>query len=161
MFKSIRQPLTVALLLAAAFSLGSKPATAQGKDALVGTWVLNFGKSDFKYVAPPVNKKLTITAVDNGFSQKVEMLTQNGVTDTMEFSGKYDGKEYPMPTESPLNSIVLKRIDANTVEQTGIRRKMPVQVVTYKVSGGGKVLTITTVGTDDHDNDYVQVFDKQ
>jgi len=161
MLKPTRQLLSAALILAAALMFGSRPASAQGKDSLAGNWVLNFGKSDFQNVPPPTNKTITIAAVDNGFDQKVRIQNANGAWDELEFTAKYDGKEYLMPTESPLNAVTLKRVDANTVEQIGIIRKKPAETVTYKVSNGGKMLTITTVGTEDHTNDYVQVYDKK
>jgi hypothetical protein len=161
MLKPTRQLAAAAFILSAALLFGSRPASAQAKDPLAGNWVLNFGKSDFGNVPAPTNKTITIAAVDNGFDQTVKIQNANGAWDEMQFTAKYDGKEYPMPTASPLSAITLKKVDANTIEQVGIIRKKPAETVTYKLSGGGKVLTITTVGIDDHTNDYTQVYDKK
>jgi hypothetical protein len=154
MLKLIRNVAVAALLLPAAFF-------GQAKDPLVGTWVLDFPKSDFMNVAPPQNKTITITGVANGFILHFKILNANGATDNWEFKCTYDGMECPMPPDSPLNSVTLRKVDATTVEQIGIMRKKPVETVTYKLSNGGKLLTITTVGKDDDTNNTVQVYDKQ
>jgi hypothetical protein len=154
MLKLIRNVAVAALLLPAAFF-------GQAKDPIIGTWALNFGKSDFKQIAPPQTKSITFTAVANGFIEHFKILNANGATDDWEFKCAYDGMECPMPPASPLNAVILKKVDANTIEQTGIARKKPAETVTYKLSNGGKVLTITTVGKDDNSNDSVQVYDKQ
>ena len=150
-----------AALLASALLAPARPAAAQAKDPLMGTWALNFGKSDFKREVAPTSKTLVFTPVSNGFAEKVTILNNNGATDNFDFTAKFDGKEYDMPPESPLNSITIERIDPDTVEQTGIERKQVAETVTYKVSNGGKTLTVTTVGTKDHTADSVQVYDRE
>jgi hypothetical protein len=154
-----------AIFLAAILLFGANPGFAQSKDLLIGTWVLNFGKSDFKLRNPPTGKTLTFVAADNGFTLKASILNANGgngsMMDRIEFTAKYDGAEYPMPSESPLNGVTLKKIDAAAVEQSGIKRGKIVETVTYRISGAGKVLTVTTVGKDDPSNDTVQVYDKE
>jgi hypothetical protein len=165
MLKTARCLGFAAVILASALLFGSRPASAQAKDPLNGTWVLNFGKSDFKLLNPPTSKTLTFAAGENGFTEKSWVLYANGGNGTfinrVEFTAKYDGSEASMPPESPLNSITVRKIDANTIEQTGIIRKKAVETFACKLSSDGKTLTVTTVGKDDPANDSVQVYDKQ
>jgi hypothetical protein len=161
MIKTARHLGFAAVILASALSFATQPAAAQAKDPIIGTWVLNFGKSDFKAIAPPQSKTLTFAAADNGFTEKSKVLNANGATDQWQYTVKYDGTEASMPPDSPLNTVSLKRVDANTFVRSGTMRKKIVETVTYKLSNGGKVLTVTTVGTDDSANDTVQVYDKQ
>jgi hypothetical protein len=154
MLKLIRNVAVAALLLPAAFF-------GQAKDPIIGNWVLNFGKSDFKQLAAPQTTTLTFTAIANGFIEHYKILNANGATDNWEFKCAYDGMECSMPPESPLNAVTLKKIDANTVERSGIARKKVVETVIYKISNGGKTLTVTTTGKDDNAGDSVQVYDKQ
>ena len=67
-----------------------------------------------------------------------------------------------MDPESPLDTVSLKRIDANTVKRTGKTHGKVVETMTMKVSADGKTLTVTTMGNFQGD-DYssVQVFDRQ
>jgi hypothetical protein len=138
---------------------------AQTKDALIGTWLLDLTKSSFDPGPPPDGARTMIfEAVDNGFKHTTRTKTQNnGAFDVViEYTAKYDGKDYRMDPEASVDMVSLKRIDANTVERTGKVRGKVAETVTFKVSPNGKTLTVTTKGTFQGD-DYssVQVFDKQ
>lgn len=133
----------------------------KGKDPMVGTWVLDFGKSDFKRVAAPTRKTMVVTPLDNGLSLKETILNANGGTDSLQFIAKFDGKTYDAPPESPLSQVSFRRVDADTVEETGIERRKPVETVKFQVSNNGKTLIVTTSGTNNPAADTVQVFDRQ
>jgi hypothetical protein len=137
----------------------------QTKDPLIGTWLLDLTKSTFDPGPPPDGARTMIFApVDNGFKHTTRTSTQNnGAFDiVIEYTAKYDGKDYPMDPEATVDHVSLKRIDANTVERTGKIRGKVAETVTMKVSPDGKTLTVTTKGTfqgDDYSSE--QVFDRQ
>lgn len=156
----MRRFVLSAILLLIVLSLA-----AQTKDPLIGTWLLDQTKSSFDPGPPPDGARtMTFVATDNGFTHTTRTKTQNnGAFDiVIEYTAKYDGKDYKMDPESPLDTVSLKRIDANTVERTGKVRGMAAETMTLKVSPDGKTLTVTTQGSV-RGNDYysVQVFDRQ
>jgi hypothetical protein len=138
------------------------PLAGQTKDPLIGTWVLDLTRSTFDPgPAPAGSRTMTFTAVDNGFTHMTK--TEGGfLNSTLEYTAKYDAKDYKMDPESPLEMVSLKRIDKNTVERTGKIRGKAVETMTLKVSPDGKTLTITTMGSY-QGNDYgsVQVLSRQ
>ena len=152
-------------VLTAVFLVSVLSLAAQTKDPLIGTWRLDPTKSTFDPGPPPDGARTMIfEAVDNGFKHTTRTKTENnGAFDiVLEYTAKYDGKDYKMDPESPLDTVSLKRIDANTVERTGKARGKVAETMTMKVSTDGKTLTVTTMGTFQGD-DYssVQVFDRQ
>ena len=135
-------------------------ALAQSKDLLIGTWQINRAKSEFMPDNTLQNRTITIEAKGNGISAVQQTVVEAGNTVTSEYAAGYDGKEAPI-SGSLLDTVALKRINANTVERTGKIRGQAVETATMTLSAGGKVLTITTKGSVDG-NDYssTQVFDR-
>jgi hypothetical protein len=147
------------LILLAALVAGLFSIAAQTKDPLIGNWILDGTKSTFDPGPPPVGTRtMTFSAVENGFKHSTK--TIGGFQDVnIEYTAKYDGKDYAMDPESPLEAVSLKRIDANTVERTGKIRGKAVETMTIKVSPDGKTLTVTTKGSyQGQDYSSVQVF---
>lgn len=162
----LRVPGFVVLVALSTLSVSSShPVFGQSKDPLIGTWLLDLGKSKFMPDDPPQKRVLAITSKDGGIQCVIRTTMNggldNGTTSQSDFTAKYDGKDYDI-SESVLDTISLKKIDANTVERTGKIRGSSVEKATMKISGEGKVLTITTMGSV-NGNDYssVQVFNKQ
>lgn len=156
----MRKFIPAAILLLSVLSL-----SAQTKDPLIGTWLLDLTKSTYDPGPPPDGARTMVFApVENGFKHTTRTKTQNnGAFDiVIEYTAKYDGKDYPMDPEATVDQVSLKRIDANTVERTGKVRGKVAETMTLKVSRDGKTLTVTTMGTY-QGNDYnsVQVFDRQ
>ena len=136
-------------------------ALAQSKDPLIGNWQINRAKSEFMPDNTLQNRTITIEAKGNGISAVQQTVVEAGNTVTSEYSAGYDGKDSPI-SGSLLDTVALKRVNANTVERTGKIRGQAVETATMAVSANGKVLTIATKGSVDG-NDYssTQVFDRQ
>jgi hypothetical protein len=122
-------------------------ALAQGPDPIVGTWELNVAKS--KYSPGPAPKSESRTYVMAGQDIKA---TSKGVDGTGkptvgEWTVNYDGKERPQSGNPDADSLSLKRIDAFTTEFTQKRGGKVVITGTRTISKDGKVMTITTKGT--------------
>jgi hypothetical protein len=143
------------------FVLIAGMAMGQTKDSLLGNWVLDRGKSTFEPDTALLNRSLSFEAKDGGVSFNQKTVQGNGNTTEINFTAKYDSKDVSIEG-SQLDTISLKRVDANTVERTGKVKGQAAENVTMKVSGGGKVLTITTKGSiDGVDYSSTQVYEKQ
>jgi hypothetical protein len=127
----------------------------------VGTWKLNVEKS--KYNPGPAPQSQTRTWDASG------MVMVNGVGATgKSFSYGYsitgDGKESPTMGAIPnkADMISSKKIDGNTYEAKYMKGGKQVEITTFKVSNGGKTLTIDAKGTPDAGFvENVQVLEKQ
>ena len=132
----------LALLLAALL-----PLHAQSKDPFVGTWILDSDKSHFVPGPVPDDRKMIFEAKDNGIRHTTKTLNAFlGGTDDIDYTARFDGKDYPI-TGTGLDTISLKRIDANTIERTGKVRGKVTETGTMTVSPDGKVLTVLIKGS--------------
>src|SRR5205823_14701309 len=93
--------------------------------------------------------------------------TQNGVDADgkqaqIQFTAKYDGKDYPITGVPGTDTISLKRIDAYTFESTQKKGSKVVNTGRNRISEDGKVVTYTAQGTNAKGEKIssVQVFDK-
>lgn len=136
-------------------------AQGQMKDALVGAWELNRGKSDFMPDNNLQSRTVEFTAKDGGVAFVQKTVTERGNTVQSDYSAKYDSQDVPI-SGSQLDTVALKRIDANTFERSGKIKGKVVETVTMKLSNGGKTLTMATKGSIEGD-DYssTQIYEKQ
>jgi hypothetical protein len=126
----------------------SRQAAAQSgaKDPALGSWQLDMAKSTFS-VNRPEQRTLTFELTAGGAIREIARTRQaNGATDTVEYTAKEDGKDYPI-SNSVLDTVSLKRLDARSVERRGKVRGQVVETRTRTVSPDGKTLTIKTEGT--------------
>jgi hypothetical protein len=147
--------LTASLLISGVSALG------QSNDPLIGSWTLDRGKSTFNPDTTLQSRTLEFTAKDGGIAFVQRTVTANGNTVQIDFEAKFDGKDVPI-SGSQLDTVALKRVDANTIERTGKIKGQTVETVTMTLSNGGKTLTIVTKGSiDGQDYDSTQVYEKQ
>ena len=132
-------------------------------DPAVGTWKLNLTKS--KYVPGPLPKSntVTITAVPNGVHVVAKGEDAAGKPTGIDYTATADGKDMPVKGAPAYDTTAMKRVDANTTEQTRKKEGKVVQTVTRKVSADGKTMTVTTRGKDEAGRtiNNVAVYDKQ
>ena len=127
----------------------------------VGTWKLNVAKS--KYVPGPPPQSSTRTW-DAGGMVMVNGINAAGKSTSYGYTVKEDGKEYPTMGAIPntADKIASKKVDANTYEATFTKAGKEVETTTFKVSNGGKTLTIHAKGsTPAGPFDNLQVWEKQ
>jgi hypothetical protein len=156
--------LAVLLIFGLVFQ-SALPLLGQSKDSIVGTWVLDLSKSDFMPENDALRSRtMVFEAVDKGVKCTITTLTERGngrVTIDSSYTAHYDGKDVPIDS-SALDTVALKRIDANTIERTGKIRGQVVETAAMKVSSDGKILTVTTKGTiNGEDYSSSQVFARQ
>ena len=149
---NVRQMAFAAFVIAGLVLLDAGPSIAQmakGKtvnDPVLGTWQLDRAMSTFSGNVPE-RRTVTYEMMDDG-TLKVATLTKmpRGETDRVEYMVKEDGKDYPI-SNSVLSTIMLKRIDSRTVERIGKVQGRVVETRRRVVSPDGKMLTVTTTGT--------------
>jgi hypothetical protein len=131
-------------------------------DLHMGTWKLNEAKSKLSpgtvknntvlYEAAGDNVKVTIDGVDG-----------EGKPTHNEWTGKFDGKDYPVTGDPNSDSRAYKKVDDHTMAVT-VKKGGKVTVTGRTVvAADGKSRTVTTSGTDPKGNKFanVAVFDKQ
>jgi hypothetical protein len=109
----------------------------------VGTWKFNPAKSKFDPGPGPKSATVKIEAQGDGIKYTSDAVTPDGKSVHTEFSAKYDGKDNPITGSPDVDTIALKRIDANTTE--GVTKKAGKVLGTAKVviSKDGKTRTMT------------------
>ncbi len=132
-------------------------AAAAG-DQLSGTWKMNATKSKYSPGPAPQNLTVTIESDENSYKVNAEGTDGNGKAMHVEYSAKFDGKDYPISGVPNADMVSVKRIDANTVESTQKKGGLVTMTVTTKVSKDGKS---RTKDADGHDVNNVVVFDRQ
>jgi hypothetical protein len=142
-------------------------ALAQARDPLMGTWKLNRAKSSFNPGPAPVSRTMKFEpAAGDGVRHHIETYVNNGSgTDEgvhiTQYTAAFDGKDNAIQG-SALDTVSLKRLNPRSIERTGKVAGAAIETQTWNVSADGKVLTVTTKGSND-DGNYgrVEVFEKQ
>jgi hypothetical protein len=134
-----------------------------GADQLSGTWNLNAEKS--KYSPGPPTKSLTVVVESDENNYKIEATGTDGDGKPIhvQYSAKFDGKDYPATGIPNADTVSVKRIDANTIETLQKKDGKIVMTITTKVSKDGKTRTSTWRGKNAEGKDVhnVVVFDRK
>ena len=147
--------LMVALFLATA-------AMAFASDANMGTWKLNESKSKIPAMAP---KNDTVVYAADGDKVKVTVDGTDGAGKPAhnEWTGKFDGKDYPLTGDPGADMRSYKKIDDHTMELTNKKGGKVVASGRIVVSADGKTRTVTVTAEDAKGNktEYTAEYDKQ
>lgn len=136
-------------------------AVCLAENVNVGTWKLNEGKSKFSVGAPKSDKVVVVAAGDN-LTVTIDG-TLNGKPVRSEWTGKFDGKEYPV-TGDPYQEVrSYTKVDDHNAKFEIKRGGKVVLSGTLAISADGKTRTVNAGGTsaDGKKIDYTAVYDKQ
>jgi hypothetical protein len=140
-------------------------ASGQIDPRILGTWKLNLAKSIWEPGPPPTSLTVTREQVGDAVKHTIEIVAANGDRKTIVETPKYDGKDYPRTgvAATDPDTVALKRLDANTVEETLKKAGRVFQTARQVVSKDGKVITTTLIGTNASGQRvrHVLVYDKQ
>jgi len=146
------------LLVALALNVSAAPA-----DEHSGTWKMNPAKSN--YSPGPAPKSITVKIAADAENMK---LTSDGIDAAgkpthVEYTAKYDGKDYPITGIPNADTVALERLDASTIRSITKRGDQVVMTVTSVISKDGKTRTATFKGKNAEglDVNNVVVYDKQ
>jgi hypothetical protein len=82
---------------------------------------MNPAKSKYSPGPTPRNVTVKVDCDENGIKLDAEGTNQDGTPTHVEYSAKFDGKDYPI-TGTYADTVSVKRIDANTI-QSKLRKK--------------------------------------
>jgi len=128
----------------------------------MGTWKLNEAKSKIPAMAPKNNTVIYEAAGDN-VKVTVDGTDGAGKPTHNEWTGKFDGKDYPLTGDPSADTRSYKKIDDRTTELTNKKGGKVAATGRIVISADGKSRTVTVSGTDPSGNkvEYSSVYDKQ
>ena len=128
----------------------------------MGTWKLNEAKSRFP---PGASKNTTVVYEAAGDSVKVTVDGVDGDSKPThnEWTGKFDGKDYPLTGDPTSDTRGYKKVDDRTTELTNKKDGKVTVTGRIVVSADGKSRTVTVSGTDAKGKKWksTAVYDKQ
>jgi hypothetical protein len=135
----------VILLTLAVLFVGVAVALADSPQ--MGTWKLNEAKSKFP---PGASKNKTVVYEAAGDSVKVTVDGVDGAGNPThnEWTGKFDGKFYPVTGDPTSDMRSYRKINNNTLALTGQKGGKVTLTGRIVVSANGKTRTVTTSATD-------------
>jgi len=128
----------------------------------LGTWKLNEAKSKLGPGAPK-NDTVVYEAVGDNVKVTIDGTDEDGKATHNEWTGKFDGKDYPVTGDPNSDARSYTKIDDRTL---GFNMKKGGKATTsgrIVVSADGKSRTVTTSGTDSKGKKFksIAVYDKQ
>ncbi len=137
-------------------------ALCYAADPQMGTWKLNEAKSKF---SPGATKNHTVVYAPAGDMTKVTVdgVDKDGKAAHNEWTGKFDGKDYPVTGDPAYVSRSYTKVDANTLDMTVKKAGKLIGTGKIVVSADGKSRTVTTTATDPKMSAFnnTAVYDKQ
>ena len=136
-------------------------AVCLAADGFTGTWKLNEAKSK---VSPGVPKNGTVVYEAAGDSVKitVEGTDSAGTATRSEWTGKFDGKDYPVTGDPSTDSVSYQRVNPNTLKGKTKKDGKVAGTFTLTVSKDGKVTIVEFVdNSQEKPVKGVAVYDKQ
>ena len=132
-------------------------AVCFAQEAQMGTWKLNEAKSKFPAGA---GKNHTVVYAASGDSVKVTVdgVDKDGKPTHNEWTGKFDGKEYPVTGDPTSDMRSYKKLSSHKLELTATKGGKTTLTGTVVVSADGKTRTVTTKSGK---NSTTAVYDKQ
>ena len=131
-------------------------------DANIGTWKLNEAKSKIGAGAPK-NTTVVYEAAGDNVKVTVEGVDSAGKPTHNEWTGKYDGKDYPVTGDPTSDTRSYKKVNDRTLSFIAKKDGKVTLTGRVVVSADGKSRTVTTHGTDSTGKKFhaTSVYDKQ
>ena len=136
-------------------------AVAIAANPQIGTWKLNEAKSKLPGVAK--NHLVVYTEAGDNVKVAIDGVDSAGKTYHSEWTGKMDGKDYPVTGDSQTDARSYKVVDANTLAFESKKGGKVTLTGTVVVSADGKSRTVVSSGTNAKGEKITQtaVYDKQ
>jgi hypothetical protein len=146
-------------LLFAALALGVSAGTV---DQQSGTWMMNAANSKYSPGPAPKSNTVKIEADAENLNLNSDGIDAAGKPTHVEYTAKFDGKDYPVTGAPNTDTVALMRVDANTIQSTLKKAGEVVMTVKTVISTDGKTRTSTFTGKDaqGHDVNNIVAYDK-
>ena len=116
-------------------------------DSMMGTWKLNEAKSKLAAGAPK-NNTVTYEAAGDSVKVTIDGTDSKGQPTHSEWTGKFDGKDYPVTGDPTSDSRSYKKINERTATLIAKMNGKATLTGRIVVSADGKSRTVTTTATD-------------
>lgn len=132
--------LTLGLCLAGA-------AVCFAADGFMGTWKLNEAKSK---IGPGAAKNSTVVyeAAGDDIKVTIDGIGGDGKALHSEWTGKFDGKDYPVIGDPHIDMRAFSKVDDHTLTVTQKKDGKVTTTAKIVLSADGKTRTVTASGTD-------------
>lgn len=150
--------------IAAAVLLWHPAVVGQAPSAWFGTWTLNVAKSAYTPGPPPYKRaRYTIEPWNDGWKVTYDMVHPRGGITHLEWTGKLDGKEYPLQGMDQFMTYAYYPVREGSYEVTVRVDGHVVATSRVTLSADGKTMTTTTSGKDSRGQDVrtTTVYEKQ
>lgn len=131
-------------------------------DGFMGTWKLNEAKSK---IGPGAPKNGTVVYEAAGDSVKITIDGTNNEGKPLhsEWTGKFDGNDYPVTGDPSVDMRSIKKVDDHTLTATQKKDGKVSTTARIVLSADGKTRTVTASGTDAKGNKITStaVYEKQ
>jgi hypothetical protein len=127
----------------------------------MGTWKLNEAKS--KFASKARNHTVIYEAAGDQTKVTVDGVDENGTAVHSEWTGKFDGQDYPVTGDANSDVRSYRMINKNTLALTGKKGGKTTLTGRIVVARNGKTRTVTTTATNAQGKKLrsVSVYDKQ
>ena len=141
------------LMLGAAVGIAASPQ--------IGSWKLNEAKSKISGVAK--NTLVVYTEAGDSVKVAIDGIDTNGKAFHSEWTGKFDGKDYPVTGDSASDSRSYKMVNPHTLSFSTTKGGKVTLTGEIVVAADGKSRTVTASGTNAKGEKVSQmtVYDKQ
>jgi hypothetical protein len=131
-------------------------------DPQMGTWKLNEAKSKFAHRVPK-NHTVVYEAAGDDVKITADGKDKDGNPTHNEWTGKFDGKDYPVTGDPNQDARSYKKVNNRTLEMTAKKDGKVTVSGRIVVSADGKTRTVTVGGTDEDGKKFQSkvVYDKQ
>jgi len=131
-------------------------------DVIMGTWKLNEAKSK---ITPGTTRNNSVVYEAAGYNVKITVngIDGEGKPTHSEWTGKFDGKDYPVTGDATSDARSYQKIDDHTLDFAVKKGGKVVLTGHVVVAADGKSRTVTASGTDAKGNKFTNtaVYDKQ
>jgi hypothetical protein len=131
-------------------------------DAFIGTWKLNEAKSKIA-AGSPKNTTVVYEAAGDSVKVTTDGTSSDGKPSHSEWTGKFDGKDYPVTGDGSADTRSYTKVDDHTLTFTNKKGDKVTISGRGVISADGKTRTVTITGTDSKGNKFTStaVYDKQ
>ena len=150
------------MMLLAVFVCLVGAAICFASDPNMGTWKLNEAKSKVPAGAPK-NTTVVYEMMGDKIKVTVDGTDAAGKPAHNEWTGMFDGKDYPLTGDPQADTRAYKKINEHTLELTNKKAGKTTATGTVVISADGKTRTVTVKATDPSGKtvEYSAVYDKQ
>jgi hypothetical protein len=149
-------------LLAFAVLFAAVAVCVAAEDVNMGTWKLDETKSRI-VAGTPKNTTVVYEAAGDSVKVTVDGVGADGKPSHNEWTGKFDGKDYPLTGDPTADMRSYKKVSAHTLALTNKKDGKVTLTGTVKVSADGKTRTVAISGMDSKGKkgSSTAVYDKQ